>query len=278
MMQEQNGHQDGGIILYWAHKGTHPPEIRRTSRLANWVLGLGVSGQCIYRDTHGGQATFAPGQIVLIRADAQQDWRVPSGRGKRGANGWGYLAFIFAPDALWTRRLNYPDTIGGHIVLSPGAKALARIRPRLEEAVKWFDSSSIHRLELARCAFEMGLLHMHESMGNLTTPQDARVQQAMGFIAESLSRPVTVADVAQAAACSPSHLNWLFRRDLGQSIHWHLQQARMDRAAYLLMHSTLSIKEIADAVGFENPKYFMNCFKRCYGLTAADYRRAKRSV
>jgi AraC-like DNA-binding protein len=260
------------LTLIWAHRGSHRPGLRRASTLNHWVLGLSLEGRCIYSDPHNRHAVLDPGQIILIRATVPQDWRV------QPPQSWVCLAFIFTPGPQWTRRLNHPDTIAGHVLLTPSTAALRKIRPALDASVQHYRSTSIHRLPLARCAFETALLHLHETLGSHAPPQDPRLHNALQFIQARLNTPITVADIARAAACSPSQLNSLFRNQLGQSIHAHLHHARMTRAAHLLTHSTLSIKEIADEIGFDNPKYFMNCFKRAHQMTATRYRQARKAI
>ncbi len=268
---------DRGLTLYWAHHGALPADTRRASRLTDWVLGLGLRGKCVYSDPQGNHTALEPGQLILIRADVHQNWHVPPHQSNKSSGQWAHLAFIFAPDVLWTRRLNYPDTISGHAILTPTPPALRKIRPALEQAVTYFRSSNLHRRELARCAFETALLLIHESLGAQAPPQDPRLQRAIAFVEENFARPIAIADVARAASCSPSRLNTLFRAHLGQSIHSHLHHVRMTRSAYLLTHSTMSIKEIADQTGFDNAKYFMNCFRRAYKMTATRFRQARRS-
>ncbi len=279
-MQDSATHADHGLTLTWAHKGSLPPDTHRASHLANWVLGLGLRGKCIYTDPEGNHATLNPGQIILIRADVSQNWRVPSWRHAkaRSSGHWAHLAFIFAPGPLWVRRLNYPDAIAGHILLTPSSGSLRKIRPSLDLAVARFRSHSAYRIELARCAFETALLLIHESLGSQASPHDPRLHRAMVFIEENLASPITITDIAQAAACSASRLNTLFRKHLGQSIHSHLHHARMTRSAYLLTHSPLSLKEIADETGFDNAKYFMNCFRRFHQMTATRYRQVRRTT
>jgi transcriptional regulator GlxA family with amidase domain len=59
---------------------------------------------------------------------------------------------------------------------------------------------------------------------------------------------------------SPNHFRLLFSRQAGVSVSTHLLRLRMQEAMNLLRTSSLSIKEIAAAVGFKDPLYFSKRF------------------
>jgi len=49
---------------------------------------------------------------------------------------------------------------------------------------------------------------------------------------------------------------------------------RLNQARYLLASSTLSIKEVAEAVGYENSLYFTRVFSAQMCLAPSEYRAA----
>ena len=46
---------------------------------------------------------------------------------------------------------------------------------------------------------------------------------------------------------------------------------RLERAAELLAAHDLTITEVADRVGFSDPKYFSSCFRRHFGVSPSKY-------
>src|SRR5690606_4697487 len=64
-----------------------------------------------------------------------------------------------------------------------------------------------------------------------------RLARALSFLEANLARPITVAEIANAAAASPRHLYGLFRRHLGHSPIDHLAERRLDRALAALAES-----------------------------------------
>ncbi len=102
------------------------------------------------------------------------------------------------------------------------------------------------------------------------------IQKALKAIREALAQdpvpPITLQGLAQAAHVSPEYLCRLFRRHLNLGPLECAGLARLERAASLLVRSNLSIKEIADAVGFVSPYHFSNKFRKVYGVSPRDYR------
>ena len=59
----------------------------------------------------------------------------------------------------------------------------------------------------------------------------------------------------------------------GCPFHKWLLQQRMAKAVELLRHSSMSILEVAQSVGYEGVSQFNVVFKRIYGVTPSRYRK-----
>lgn len=55
---------------------------------------------------------------------------------------------------------------------------------------------------------------------------------------------------------------------------YYLSKLRIDRSKALLLVSKLSIREICDAVGYEEQSYFIKVFTRFTGVTPGKFRKA----
>jgi AraC-like DNA-binding protein len=87
-------------------------------------------------------------------------------------------------------------------------------------------------------------------------------------------RPVGLAELASAAAVSPSYLARLFRDHYGCGAVTGLELVRLDQARTLLSRSNLSVTEVGRACGFTDPLHFSRRFKTVYGIAPRGYRRA----
>lgn len=77
---------------------------------------------------------------------------------------------------------------------------------------------------------------------------------------------------ARAAGVSPSHLSHLVRDRLGRSVGEVVRARVLLEARRRLLHSDLSIREIAEECGFDDPSYFVKYFRRNVGETPGAYR------
>jgi transcriptional regulator GlxA family with amidase domain len=84
--------------------------------------------------------------------------------------------------------------------------------------------------------------------------------------------PVTVADMAGAAALSPAHFSRAFRTAFGESPHQYLLTRRLERAATLLRTTDRSVTDIAIAVGWSSLGSFSATFRRVYGTAPSTWR------
>ncbi|MDH4279506.1 MAG: AraC family transcriptional regulator [Acidimicrobiia bacterium] len=86
-------------------------------------------------------------------------------------------------------------------------------------------------------------------------------------------QPLTVADMAAAAALSSAHFSREFRKAFGESPHQYLLTRRLERAAALLWNTDWSIAEICHSVGLGSVGSFTTSFGRIHGMTPTEYRR-----
>ncbi|HTS19236.1 MAG TPA: helix-turn-helix transcriptional regulator [Verrucomicrobiae bacterium] len=109
----------------------------------------------------------------------------------------------------------------------------------------------------------------------------AAVEKALVAVRRSLSTdpatPISLTELARAAAVSPEHLCRLFRHHLNLRPLECAGLARLERAASLLVRTNLASKEIAHTTGFVSPYHFSNKFKQVYGVSPREYRRAMRA-
>ena len=84
--------------------------------------------------------------------------------------------------------------------------------------------------------------------------------------------PLTVADLASAAALSPAYFSREFKRVYGESPHEYLLTRRLERAASLLRTTNRSVTEIAFSIGLSSLGSFTTSFARVYGRSPKVYR------
>jgi transcriptional regulator GlxA family with amidase domain len=115
----------------------------------------------------------------------------------------------------------------------------------------------------------------------LDTPMDggpeSRIQQCITFMRQHLDQPLQVATLAARASTSPSHFFVLFKRVTGSPPIDYFIRLRMQRACQLLEAGLLPVKDVAAAVGYEDPFYFSRVFKSMHQVAPSHYRARSQS-
>jgi len=96
-------------------------------------------------------------------------------------------------------------------------------------------------------------------------------QKALDFIRDNFMRPINVSEIADHVNLSRSRLYRVFMQQIFISPQQYLTEYRVREAISLLEKRKGSIKEIALAVGFEDPLYFSNLFKQVTGRSPKNY-------
>ncbi|MFD1885847.1 response regulator transcription factor [Paenibacillus wenxiniae] len=80
-------------------------------------------------------------------------------------------------------------------------------------------------------------------------------------------------DISKQMAVSSSHLSKIFSQETGQTMTDYLTLIRINKAKELLKLTRHKTFEIAFQVGYKDPHYFSNLFKKVTGLTPTEYRK-----
>lgn len=121
------------------------------------------------------------------------------------------------------------------------------------------------------------VIRLHQARATTSIATDQRILQVLQMIDEHYSEPLTVQDMGRWVGLSAAHLRDLFRVQLRLTPTAALLGRRMRQARSLLLGTTLSIKQIAAAVGFADPLYFSRVFRRCEGMPAIDFRQSAKN-
>ncbi|SHM21685.1 helix-turn-helix transcriptional regulator [Hymenobacter psychrotolerans] len=82
----------------------------------------------------------------------------------------------------------------------------------------------------------------------------------------------TVRFYADHLAMTPNHLNALCRRVVNQTASELIHERVITEAQRRLVHSTDTVSQVADTLGFEDPSYFTRYFKKYVGHTPEAFR------
>ena len=99
-----------------------------------------------------------------------------------------------------------------------------------------------------------------------------KIDQSIAYMREHLNKPLQVAKLAALVNVSASHYFALFKRRTGCAPIDFFIRLRMRQACRLLCATSLSVKEVAAALGYEDPFYFSRMFKSVVQVAPSEYR------
>lgn len=107
---------------------------------------------------------------------------------------------------------------------------------------------------------------------NVNPPQmERRVRKLLQLVESGTT--FEIEELAAAIHISEAHLQRLFRHDTGFYLGQWLREQRLERSAYLLISTSLSVKQIAHTVGYEHASSFTRAFERQFLQPPAHLRK-----
>lgn len=97
-------------------------------------------------------------------------------------------------------------------------------------------------------------------------------KQLKNFIDSNYQRDLTMNEIASSIFRSNDYANKLFKRFYGNTPYAYYIEAKISHAKALLLHTSLSISQIAERLGYKNDQYFSKQFRKVTGMTATRFR------
>ena len=100
---------------------------------------------------------------------------------------------------------------------------------------------------------------------------------AVAIVDAEYGSELALDDIARRVASSRRQLQRAYSEVGKTTFRDHLTAVRMDKAAELLRHSTLTVRDVAHRVGYRQPAQFAKAFRRHHGTAPSAYRAASRN-
>lgn len=272
MMRTRIATYNPGRARLVSHESRFPVGATSQGLVLDWTIGTTLGGQALH--TIGGkQLNTLPGRIAVSCPRTYVHWRAvePEQGGQRDM--WHVVHSTFHPRAHWLDWLAYPERAPGLMDVTPEDDS---VRDEAVEALL-----EIHRLarsgkatamDRALNALERMLLICWEGRKQTGPTIDERVAIAVEHLRASMSKAVTLEELARVSHCSRAHLAMLFKREMGMPAMQFHESIRIDRAMELLRGTIDPIKSIARSVGYGDAQYFNRRFRLFTGMTPGEYR------
>jgi AraC family transcriptional regulator of adaptative response / methylphosphotriester-DNA alkyltransferase methyltransferase len=101
-------------------------------------------------------------------------------------------------------------------------------------------------------------------------------EEAVAIVADEFDRDLALDEIARRVASSRRQLQRSYSEIGRTTFRSHLTAVRMDAAADLLCAGSLTVREVAQRVGYRQPAQFAKAFRRHHGLSPSSYRARRR--
>jgi AraC-like DNA-binding protein len=103
-------------------------------------------------------------------------------------------------------------------------------------------------------------------------PEYYRLKNAFDFMQTHFRENPPLETIAAQVGLAPNYFHRRFRKLFGTTPFNFMLAQRLNHARHLLGSTTLSVKEIAAAVGYDDPTYFSRVFAQQMEMPASEYR------
>lgn len=100
------------------------------------------------------------------------------------------------------------------------------------------------------------------------------VQKAVSLMEAAIEEPVPLSELTRRTGVSQRQLERLCKRYLGATPAQYYVQLRLERARRMLRQTDMSVAEVAIACGFVSLSHFAKVYRRHYGLSPREDRKA----
>ena len=114
------------------------------------------------------------------------------------------------------------------------------------------------------------------SVSRLSINGSRGIEAAVSYMKNHLKEAITLEELAASANFSSSYLAQLFREYSSYSPVEYFLRMKIQAAAKDIIFTDLSIREIAEVYGIDDPYYFSRLFKKITGLSPVQYRKNPR--
>lgn len=225
--------------------------------IADYELLLVCKGEYTYSDANG-ERKLKKGDLLQIEPGIEHSFAKDNNEHGRHysthfdlIDSDGHICFL--------RKLNCIPT--QNVYSSP-----VYVRHIFEMASHQFASRGKFHQEAVNSAVRAIWLLLAETWFNAEGPQvSERVERMMDYLRNHIEQSITRVDLAHEFHCTPEHINYLFKKELGESPTRFINRERTLKAFHLMERDGLNVQEAALRTGFSSQYYFSRVFKSFFG-------------
>jgi len=104
------------------------------------------------------------------------------------------------------------------------------------------------------------------------------IRRINGFLERHFDQKLAVPDLCTFFNISSRQLNRIFKQETGLTVTERIHQIRIERAKQYLLDGDEKVIDIANRVGYEDPSFFSQLFRRKVGCSPGQYRESSLQI
>jgi len=192
----------------------------------------------------------------------------------------------FAPEFVWLSE-GYSNNLSwleqyNHEFTPAAMKVQVDLQQELDVIagkMKWeFSNYFNSRLELLKGLLNIFMIYFSRNLKEpkpdvVQTKEGELARKFMNLLKKNFINQKMVSDYAGQLCVTPNYLNRTIKKITGFTASHHIQQQIILEAKRKAMYSSVSMKEIAYYLGFDNLAHFSKFFKNNSGMSFTDYKK-----
>lgn len=143
----------------------------------------------------------------------------------------------------------------------------------MEQMLREYNAKALGYLEMIRCCLiEVLILFLRHPAVNAVRQYHPAVVQLAQYLDEQCDQELSMGELSARLGYTPQYLCSLFHQETGMTPGTYLQKVKIGKSCRLLTDGGMNVSQVAQAVGYQDTKYFTQVFKRYVGVSPRDFR------
>lgn len=224
-------------------------------------------------ETHFGECGLSrfvcpPGFAIVVPAHCEHWWRMEQGttllqfdHRPFSQRAFGHLALLLGP---FQKRL---------VAIDMGAEAAHQLMGKITGILAEDTQVQGGLISAVLLEFLSRLVERSRVLdGELGHGMHPGVVRAIAYIDRHVREPISVEELSRHARLGTSRLGQLFREQVGSAPLQYIAEKRIQMAERMLLNPSMTVGEVANALGFSSINYFSRFFKKHCGVSPSTAR------
>lgn len=143
--------------------------------------------------------------------------------------------------------------------------------------IQWLGKRAYYEVMVRNVLAELLILLLQEQAERRVSPAKERIARTVQeYILRHYRHNITVEQLAELAGITPNYITVLFKEAIGTTPIQYLHKTRINAALSLFENTQMTIKEVAEYLGYCDQAYFNRMFKRLMGAAPSQIRASRR--